>query len=98
MKGIGALSFFLDLLPFPEFISLVVTSPIVCSAHLSLEGIEEVKVVPAGAKGCAELDGQGMPQASPEAARQPGQGSTQAVVRWLWRTQRLHTGLKTLLW
>lgn len=39
--------------------------------------------MPAGAEGCAELDGQRMSQASPEAAKQSGWGRTQAVVRWL---------------
>lgn len=68
------------------------------SPVLSLEVIWEVKAVPAGAEASAELDGQRMSQASPEAAKQSGWGRTQPVVGWLWRTQRLHTRLKTLLW
>lgn len=51
------------------------------SPVLFLEVIWEVKAVPAGAEGCAELDGQRMSQASPEAAKQSGWGRTQAVVR-----------------
>lgn len=52
--------------------------------------------MPAGAKGCAELDGQRMSQASPEAARQLDWVGRKML--WGGSAGVRGTGLKTLLW